>query len=71
MGAARTSMVTYVIPVVGLVLGAAFLNEQADARLILGAAMILGSIVIVNLNVASLFRRVTQVPAAIARDAAK
>jgi len=51
LGAARTSMVTYVVPVVGLILGAVFLHEQVDARLLLGAAMILGSIAIVNLRV--------------------
>jgi drug/metabolite transporter (DMT)-like permease len=50
LGAARTSMITYVIPVVGLMLGALFLGEAVDARLILGAAMIVGSIAIVNLN---------------------
>jgi drug/metabolite transporter (DMT)-like permease len=54
LGAARTSMVTYVIPVVGLVLGAVFLGEQVDTRLILGAAMIVGSIGIVNLNLRGL-----------------
>ncbi len=59
LGAARTSMITYVIPVVGLVLGAVFLGEQVDIRLIIGAAMILGSIGIVNLNVASPFKRPT------------
>jgi drug/metabolite transporter (DMT)-like permease len=55
LGAARTSMVTYIIPVVGLLLGALFLGEQVDLRLIIGAIMIVGGIGIVNLNVASLF----------------
>ncbi|MEZ4867169.1 MAG: EamA family transporter [Caldilineaceae bacterium] len=50
LGAARTSMVTYVLPVVGLLLGAIFLNEWVDIRLILGAVMIVGSIAIVNLQ---------------------
>lgn len=53
LGAARSSMVTYVIPVVGLVLGAIFLSEPVDARLLIGAAMILGSIAIVNLKIPS------------------
>lgn len=60
LGAARTSMITYVIPVIGLVLGALFLGEQVDARLILGAAMIVGSIGIVNFAphaIASSFKR--------------
>jgi drug/metabolite transporter (DMT)-like permease len=56
LGAARTSMVTYVIPVVGLVLGAIFLGEQVDLRLLIGTLMIVGGIGIVNLNLRSLFR---------------
>ena len=59
LGAARTSMVTYVIPVVGLLLGALFLNEQVDLRLLVGAIMIVGSIAIVNLNFATFFKRST------------
>ena len=44
LGAARASMVTYVIPAVGLTLGALFLGESVDVRLLTGAAMIVGSI---------------------------
>jgi drug/metabolite transporter (DMT)-like permease len=44
LGAARASMVTYVIPAVGLTLGAVFLDEPVDMRLLTGAAMIVGSI---------------------------
>jgi drug/metabolite transporter (DMT)-like permease len=54
LGAARTSMITYVIPVVGLALGVLFLDERVDPRLILGAVMIVGSIGIVNLNLRGL-----------------
>ena len=50
LGAARTSMVTYIVPVVGLILGAIILNEQVDARLILGAALIFAGIGVVNLR---------------------
>lgn len=50
LGAARTSMVTYVTPPVGLFLGVLFLNEPMDARLLLGAAMIFVGIAIVNLK---------------------
>jgi drug/metabolite transporter (DMT)-like permease len=57
IGAAKTSMVTYVIPAVGLVLGAIFLKEPIDFSLVLGAIMIVGSIAIVNLNLANLLRR--------------
>jgi drug/metabolite transporter (DMT)-like permease len=55
LGAARTSMVTYIIPVVGLVLGTIFLGEQVDLRLTIGAIMIVGGIGIVNLKIASFF----------------
>lgn len=56
LGAARTSMVTYIIPVVGLVLGALFLGEQVDFRLLIGALLIVGGIAIVNLNLVSWFK---------------
>lgn len=58
LGAARTSMVTYIIPVVGLVLGALFLGEQVDVRLLIGAILIVGGIAIVNLNLVSWFKGV-------------
>ncbi|MBA3871787.1 MAG: EamA family transporter [Anaerolineae bacterium] len=57
LGAARTSLVTYVIPAVGLILGAIFLGEAVDIRLLIGAAMIMGSIGIVNLKFGNIFRR--------------
>lgn len=50
LGAARTSMVTYVLPVVGLLLGALFLAEPIDGRLLLGAVLVVGSIGISNLQ---------------------
>jgi drug/metabolite transporter (DMT)-like permease len=55
LGATRTSMVTYAIPVFGLLLGAIFLREQLDLLLIVGALLIIGGIVIVNLNIRTLF----------------
>jgi drug/metabolite transporter (DMT)-like permease len=57
LGAARTSMVTYVIPAVGLILGAIFLGEVVDIRLLIGAALIMGSIAIVNLKLGNIFRK--------------
>jgi drug/metabolite transporter (DMT)-like permease len=57
LGAGRASMVTYVIPAVGLSLGALFLGEQVDLRLLIGATMIVGSIGIVNLDLSGLVRR--------------
>ena len=44
LGAARAAMLTYVIPAVGLTLGALFLGESVDMRLLTGAVMIVGSI---------------------------
>jgi drug/metabolite transporter (DMT)-like permease len=46
LGAARASMVTYVIPPIGVALGALFLDEPVDMRLVTGAAMIVGSVAI-------------------------
>jgi drug/metabolite transporter (DMT)-like permease len=52
LGSARTAMVTYVVPPVGLLLGVIFLNEVLDARLLIGGAMIFAGIGIVNLRFA-------------------
>jgi drug/metabolite transporter (DMT)-like permease len=49
-GPTRATVVTFVIPVVGLVLGILFLHETADWRLLGGAALIVGSIGIINLR---------------------
>ncbi|MBL8162675.1 MAG: EamA family transporter [Anaerolineae bacterium] len=57
LGAARTSMVTYIVPLVGLTLGAIVLNEAVDIRLLIGAALIIGGIGIVNLPLLSWLRR--------------
>ena len=47
-GPTRASMVTYVFPIIGLILGILFLNEVADWRLIVGAALVVGGILAVN-----------------------
>lgn len=57
LGAARTSMVTYIVPLVGLTLGAIVLNETVDIRLLIGAALIIGGIAIVNLPILDWLRR--------------
>jgi len=49
-GATRASVVTYVFPVIGLILGIIFLREVADWRLIAGSLLVVASIVIVNLK---------------------
>lgn len=48
VGATRTTMVTYVFPVVGLVLGVLFLKEAADWHLLAGAGLVVASLVVVN-----------------------
>jgi len=49
-GATRTTLVTYLMPPVGLALGAIFLSEVVDARLILGALLIVAGVALVNLR---------------------
>lgn len=49
-GATRTSLVAYLLPVFGIVLGAAVLRERVDARTILGTALVIGGIALVNLR---------------------
>jgi drug/metabolite transporter (DMT)-like permease len=48
VGAGRTSLVTYVFPMIGLLLGIIFLNEAADWHLIAGSALVVGGIAVVN-----------------------
>ena len=52
-GATRASLVTYVFPVVGLLLGIIFLRESADWRLIAGSALVVGGIAVVNRRTAA------------------
>jgi drug/metabolite transporter (DMT)-like permease len=46
--ATRTTLVTYVMPPVGVTLGAIFLDETVDRKIVIGAALILGGIIVVN-----------------------
>lgn len=47
-GATRTTLVTYVIPVVAIVLGFALLEERLRSIELAGAALIIGGVVLVN-----------------------
>lgn len=47
-GATRTTLVAYVIPVVGIVLGYLVLQEPIDGRLIAGTALIMSGLALVN-----------------------
>ena len=48
-GPTRASLVTYVFPVIGLILGIIFLKEAPDWRLVAGSLLIVAGIVVVNL----------------------
>lgn len=48
--ATRASLVTYLLPIVGVTLGAVILGEQVDARVVLGTALIVGGVATVNLR---------------------
>ena len=47
-GATRTTMVAYVIPVVGITLGYLVLQEPVDARIVFGTALVITGIGLVN-----------------------
>jgi drug/metabolite transporter (DMT)-like permease len=48
IGPTRTSLVTYLFPLGGVILGVIFLDEHLSWQLILGAVLIISSIVVVN-----------------------
>ena len=56
LGATRASLVTYVIPIVAVVVGAVVLDEPFERRVLVGGVLIVGGIALVN-GVARLPRR--------------
>jgi drug/metabolite transporter (DMT)-like permease len=50
-GATRTTLVTYVIPVVAIVLGFVFLGERLRPLELVGAALIIAGVILVNAKV--------------------
>lgn len=50
VGPTRATMVTYTFPVIGVVLGVLFLGERLDLYLVLGAIMVVASLLVVNRN---------------------
>jgi drug/metabolite transporter (DMT)-like permease len=50
LGPTRMSLITYVMPIVGIVLGVLVLDETIDARTIAGTAIILAGVGLVNAN---------------------
>ncbi|MEM4724894.1 MAG: DMT family transporter [Candidatus Hadarchaeum sp.] len=57
VGATRATLVTYVLPVVGVVLGIVFLDEQLDWHLVVGTTLIVAGIWIINTNAALFFAK--------------
>jgi drug/metabolite transporter (DMT)-like permease len=49
-GATRTSTVAYLMPVVGIVLGAMFLAEAITANRLIGTALVIGGVALVNVK---------------------
>jgi drug/metabolite transporter (DMT)-like permease len=48
-GASRTTLVTFVLPIVGLTLGAIFLQEILDWRIVVGSALVILGVVLASL----------------------
>lgn len=69
-GATRTSMVAYLLPVVGIALGAVVLHEEVSPSIVLGTVLVIGGIALVNARFGTrpLFARREPLPAA--RDSA-
>lgn len=51
VGPTRTSMVTYMFPLVGVLLGLIFLRESLDWRLLVGGILVIVAVVVVNSRV--------------------
>ena len=54
LGAFRASNVTYIVPVIGVILGWLVLDETIDIRLALGAGLILAGITVINVRFSAL-----------------
>jgi len=48
IGPTRTSLVTYLFPVGGVILGVIFLDERLSWQLLVGTALIISSLAVVN-----------------------
>jgi drug/metabolite transporter (DMT)-like permease len=64
-GSTRSSLVAYLLPVVGIVLGAVVLREAVDARVLAGTALVIGGVALVNSRFGArrLYGRAAQPPA--------
>jgi drug/metabolite transporter (DMT)-like permease len=48
LGATRTSLVAYILPVVGIIAGAIVFSETVDARVLIGTTLVIGGVALVN-----------------------
>ena len=48
IGATGTSLVAYLLPIVGIIAGAIVLQETVDARVLLGTGLVIGGVALVN-----------------------
>jgi drug/metabolite transporter (DMT)-like permease len=64
-GATRTTLVAYLLPIVGIVLGYLVLQEPIDARLLVGTALVIAGVALVNSRFGQrrVFGRVPAAPA--------
>ncbi len=65
-GATRTSLVAYLLPVVGIVAGALVFREAVDGRVIVGTGLVIGGVALVNSRFGQrrLFGRTPSAPSA-------
>ena len=70
IGPTRTSMVTYLFPLGGVILGVLFLNEQLSWQLLAGAVLIVLSLVVANMQPKKRGQKISEQVAADSRRAA-
>ena len=56
VGPTRTTLTTYLFPLMGVLLGAIFLDEQVGLRMLVGGLFILGGVILVNSNLSINFK---------------
>ena len=63
VGPTRTSMTTYMFPLVGVLLGLIFLGEKLDWRLLVGGILVIAAVVLVNSQFKPKLRKLNEAPA--------
>lgn len=57
VGPTRTMLVSYIFPVVGVLLGIIFMNEPANWRIFIGSVLVISGVAIVNSKFGNTFRK--------------